>query len=55
MSPNRPGAPVSDEEVAQLREDDEALMRFAFRWLAFALSGKQTLKIKEEAKPENPA
>ena len=42
------------EQVEKLahKEDDEALMRFAFRWLAFALSGKQTMKIKPQQPPE---
>jgi hypothetical protein len=43
---------VDEEEVALLKEDDEALMRFAFRWLAFALSGKKTMKIKPQQPPE---
>ena len=43
---------VSEEEIEELREDDEALMKFAFRWLAFALSGKRTMKLKENAIPE---
>ena len=43
---------VSDEEVEAIREDDEALMRFAFRWLSFALSGKRTMKLRETAVPE---
>jgi len=38
---------VSEETIEALREDDEALMRFAFRWLAYALSGKPTLKVKD--------
>lgn len=44
---------VSDEEVEKVREDDEELMRFAFRWLAFALSGKATMKLKDDASPES--
>lgn len=46
---------VPEDEVEKLRQDDEALMRFAFRWLAFALSGKRTMTIsKEEAAARSP-
>ena len=43
---------VPPDEVEKIREDDEALMRFAFRWLAFALSGKPTMKVKDNTPPE---
>lgn len=46
---------VSEEEMEKIRNDDEALMRFAFEWLAFALSGKRTMKIKDDAMPEQEA
>jgi Fe-S-cluster containining protein len=36
--------------VEQLRQDDEALLRFAFRWLRFALFGEQTLTVREGAR-----
>ena len=38
---------IEDEVVAQLRTDDEALMRFGFRWLRFALFGEPTLKVRK--------
>ena len=41
---------VPEETKESLREDDEALMRFAFQWLAFALSGKPTMKVKDSAR-----
>lgn len=40
---------LDDALVAQLRTDDEALMRFAFRWLRFALFAEPTLKMREVA------
>jgi uncharacterized protein len=38
---------LEDALVAKLRNDDEALMRFAFRWLRFALFAEPTLKLRE--------
>ena len=38
---------LEDALVAKLRTDDEALMRFAFRWLRFALFAEPTLKLRE--------
>jgi Fe-S-cluster containining protein len=43
---------VPEETVEEIRDDDVELMRFAFRWLSFALFGRQTMKIKENAVPE---
>ena len=40
---------LEDALVAKLRTDDEALMRFAFRWLRFALFAEPTLKLREAA------
>lgn len=40
---------LEEELVEQLRTDDVALLRFAFRWLRFALFGEPTLKAKTEA------
>lgn len=40
---------IEDALVANLRTDDEALMRFAFRWLRFALFGEPTLKVRKAA------
>lgn len=38
------------EEVEELRQDDEALLRFACRWLRFSLLGESTLKLTPEAR-----
>lgn len=43
---------IPAKQVEALREDDEELMKFAFKWLQFALAGKQTVKIKDESRPE---
>jgi uncharacterized protein len=43
---------VSEDEIERLKEDDEALMEFAFRFLRFSLFGKQTMTIKDNAVPE---
>ena len=40
---------IEDALVAKLRTDDETLLRFAFRWLRFALFGEPTLKPREPA------
>ena len=32
--------------IEELRDDDEALMRFAFRWLRFALFGEPNIKVR---------
>lgn len=38
-----------DEDFAQeMRESDEALLRFAFLWLRFTLFGEKTMKVKPE-------
>jgi Fe-S-cluster containining protein len=42
---------VEDEVLAAIRDDDEELLRFAFRWLRLALFGEPTLKIRPEATP----
>jgi Fe-S-cluster containining protein len=36
--------------VDRLREDDDELLRFAFRWLKLALFGEPVLKVRESAK-----
>lgn len=38
---------LEDELVEKIKEDDEALLQFAFRWLKFALFAEPTMKIKE--------
>jgi hypothetical protein len=37
---------LGDELVAELRASDEALLRFAFRWLRFALFGEPTMTVR---------
>ena len=39
---------VPAEEVESIRTDDEALMRFAFRWLEFSLFRKPTMTLASE-------
>jgi hypothetical protein len=41
---------LEDDLVAQLREDDAALMRFAFRWLRFALFGEPNIKVRPSSR-----
>lgn len=40
---------IEDETLAAIKEDDEALLRFAFRWLKFSLFGEETIEIRPEA------
>jgi uncharacterized protein len=40
---------LEDSLVATLRDDDVALLRFAFRWLRFALFAEPTMKVREGA------
>ena len=40
---------IQPEALQELKTNDEALLRFAFRWLRFALFAEPTLKVKEEA------
>jgi Fe-S-cluster containining protein len=40
---------IEPEIQARLREDDEELLRFAFRWVRFACFGEETMKIRPEA------
>lgn len=37
---------VDADEVERIREDDEALMKFAFHWLQYSLFGKPTMTMK---------
>lgn len=39
---------LETEEVEVLRKDDEALLRFAFRWLRYALFGEPTMNPRED-------
>jgi uncharacterized protein len=43
---------VSDEEAKVLETDDEALLKFAYRWVRFALFAEPTIKVREDAKPK---
>ena len=40
---------VDEEFVHQMRQDDEALLRFGFLWIRFALFGERTMRIRPEA------
>ena len=40
---------IADDLAQRLRRDDHELLRFAFRWLRFALFGEPTMKVKPEA------
>jgi len=40
---------LDDQLVETLRVDDEALLRFAFRWLRFALFSEPTMELRENA------
>ena len=40
---------VEPETVEAMRSDDEELLRFAHRWLRFALFGDQTIQVRPEA------
>jgi hypothetical protein len=42
---------IEDDLLKEIREDDEELLRFAFRWLKLALFGEPTIKIRPEAMP----
>jgi hypothetical protein len=37
--------------VEEIRRDDRALLRFAFRWLRFALFGEPTMTIRKASEP----
>ena len=37
--------------VVEIRRDDRALLRFAFRWLRFALFGEPTMTIRKASEP----
>lgn len=42
---------VAPELVERLKSDDIELLKFAFRWLRFALFGEQTLAVREGRRP----
>ncbi len=39
---------VDEDFVEQMRRDDEALLRFAYHWVRFALFGEDTVRMKPE-------
>jgi Fe-S-cluster containining protein len=43
---------VEDDLVEKMRTDDEALLRFASRWLRFALFAEPTMKVRASAQPK---
>ncbi len=43
---------ISADEAEKLCEDDEALLRFGFRWLRMALFGEETVKVRQEARED---
>ena len=45
---------VSGDEVEAMREGDEALLAFGFRWLRYCLFGEPTLTVKDD-RPRGPA
>jgi Fe-S-cluster containining protein len=38
---------LEPEQIEEMKGDDVALLRFAFRWLRFALFGEPTVKVRE--------
>jgi uncharacterized protein len=46
---------VEPETVEAIREDDEALLQFGFRWLRTSLFNEQTVKLREETRAEYEA
>ncbi len=40
---------LEPELLEELKTNDEALLRFAFRWLRFALFAEPTVKVREGA------
>jgi Fe-S-cluster containining protein len=47
---------LEPELVEKLRTDDEEMLRFAFRWLKYAMFGEPTVPLREDnpASPRNP-
>ena len=39
---------IEETELEAIKTNDEALLRFAFRWLRFALFAEPTMKVREE-------
>ena len=44
---------MEPELLEEIRTDDLALLRFAFRWLRFALFAEPTMKVRPDA-PDTP-
>ena len=44
-----------DRDSPAVRDDDEELLRFCFRWLKLALFGEKTVPIRPEAMPPSAA
>jgi len=40
---------VEDETLAKIKDSDEELLRFSFRWLKFSLFGEDTISLRPEA------
>jgi hypothetical protein len=40
---------IDPNELEEIKTNDEALLKFAFRWLRFALFAEPTMKVREEA------
>lgn len=40
---------IGEEELNQIRGDDSALLKLAFRWLGFSLLGKPTLTLRRDS------
>lgn len=40
---------IEEDVLERIREDDEELLRFAFRWVKFACFGDDTIKVRPEA------
>ena len=46
---------LSDAEIQSFRDDDKALLRFAYRWLRYSLlADSKALELREEFKPKTP-
>jgi len=45
---------LEDNLVEQLRTDDEALLKFASRWLRFALFAEPTMKMRDQKSASKP-
>ncbi|MHC4109385.1 MAG: hypothetical protein ACYSTY_15010 [Planctomycetota bacterium] len=42
---------LEEEQVERMRDDDEELLRFAFRWLRYALFAEPTMTALENVSP----